>query len=241
MTITKMYEGAWNIDEGGVRFFLLEGEEKALLIDSGMQTKNAKEVAMEILEGEGEEHAQKPLLLINTHADRDHIASNYEFDSFYMHPAESVNYYKNGDEPGRMLAVYDKDVIELGDRPVEIVSLPGHTPGSIGILDVRAKVLYGGDGVQSGNIFMFGPMREMRAYVTSLEKLEAMAEDGKFTAIYPSHASIPVDPSILAPLKEAAEKVIRGEGEKTAMDMWGGNKVTLYKFEVAGFLRPLEA
>ena len=35
----------WAINEDGVRFFLLAGKEKALLIDSGMQTEDAKGIA----------------------------------------------------------------------------------------------------------------------------------------------------------------------------------------------------
>ena len=39
--IIPMNENTWRIEDGGVRFFLLAGEEKALLIDSGMNLKNA--------------------------------------------------------------------------------------------------------------------------------------------------------------------------------------------------------
>lgn len=36
------------------------------------------------------------------------------------------------------------DVIDLGNRPLEIIELPGHTPGSIGILDVKTRALFAG-------------------------------------------------------------------------------------------------
>ncbi len=39
-------ETAWRIEDSGhVRFFLLTGTKEALLIDSGMTVKNAKEIA----------------------------------------------------------------------------------------------------------------------------------------------------------------------------------------------------
>ena len=53
----------WRIEDNGVRFFVLEGTEKALLIDSGMQVHNAKEIA--------EGLTNLPLSLLNTHADPD--------------------------------------------------------------------------------------------------------------------------------------------------------------------------
>lgn len=42
MEIVKINENTWRIEDGGVRFFLLAGKEKALLIDSGMQIRNAR-------------------------------------------------------------------------------------------------------------------------------------------------------------------------------------------------------
>ncbi len=44
----KIDDSTYQYDEGGVRFFLLIGEKEALLIDTGMETRNAKELAMTI-------------------------------------------------------------------------------------------------------------------------------------------------------------------------------------------------
>ena len=75
--IIQMRENTWRIEDGGVRFFLLAGTEKALLIDSGMNVDNAREIAAGL--------TALPVSLLNTHADRDHIGSNQQFDAFYMH------------------------------------------------------------------------------------------------------------------------------------------------------------
>ena len=63
--IIKIDEKTYRIEDGMVRFFLLLGEKKALLIDSGMNTPEAKEIAESI--------TSLSLELLNTHADRDHI------------------------------------------------------------------------------------------------------------------------------------------------------------------------
>ena len=98
--IIQMNENTWRIEDGGVRFFLLTGTEKALLIDSGMMIQNAKEIA--------ESLTDLPISLLNTHADRDHIGSNEEFESFYMHPAEE-SVYRNSGKPGNIIPIQEGD------------------------------------------------------------------------------------------------------------------------------------
>jgi glyoxylase-like metal-dependent hydrolase (beta-lactamase superfamily II) len=45
--------------------------------------------------------------------------------------------------PTRLLA--DGDLIDLGDRTLEVLHLPGHTPGSMGLLDAANRILFTGD------------------------------------------------------------------------------------------------
>ena len=115
-------ERTWIFDEGGVRFFLLTGDEKALLIDSGMKTRNAKELARE--------YTDLPLFLLNTHADGDHTGSNAEFDRFFMHPAEGVNYYNKNGAKGDFDPVWDGDVLDLGTGPFRSSKCPGIRPAA---------------------------------------------------------------------------------------------------------------
>jgi glyoxylase-like metal-dependent hydrolase (beta-lactamase superfamily II) len=42
------------------------------------------------------------------------------------------------------------DVIDLGDRAFEVLHLPGHSPGSIGLLDCSAGILFSGDAAYDG-------------------------------------------------------------------------------------------
>ena len=86
--VIKINENSWRIEDSGVRFFLLTGTERALLIDSGMRIDNARDIA--------EELTDLPISLVNTHADRDHICSNEQFEEFYMHPAEERIYRRSG-------------------------------------------------------------------------------------------------------------------------------------------------
>ena len=208
--IIQMNQNTWRIEDNGVRFFLLTGTKKALLIDSGMQVHNAKEIAETLTE--------LPVELLNTHADIDHIGSIEQFASFYMHPAEAANYAKAGE--GRLIPVEDNDELDLGERVLRIIHLPGHTPGSIAVLDKSSRVLISGDPVQEhGRIFMFGENRNMDDYLNSLEKLNSMSSD--FDELWPSHADIPIRPEVISKLIEGTKKIMRREIDGTEEEFFG--------------------
>ena len=222
--IFKINESTWRIEDNGVRFFLLCGEEKAALVDTGMNAPNARVIA--------EGLTNLPLILINTHADPDHISGNGSFDEFYMSVAEEENYREHGGK-GKLLPVKEGDVIELGKRPLRIIDIPGHTPGSIAILDEKNRVLISGDTVQDGNIFMFGKFRNLDVYIQSLKHLGEFS--GQYDEIYPMHGTFPVGEELIGKLLEGAQEIKDGKAIGKAVDIFG-NQVTLYKFPYAGFL-----
>jgi glyoxylase-like metal-dependent hydrolase (beta-lactamase superfamily II) len=173
-----------------------------------------------------------PIILLNTHADPDHISGNNSFDSFYMHPDKEDNYRGHGGH-GIILPVKDNDIIDLGNRPLKIIFIPGHTPGSIAVLDINSRVLISGDTIQDGNIFMFNDRRNLPMYVESLKKLSKYAIE--FDTIYPSHGSFPVCPELIAKLIEGAEQIINRTAKGKVVGMFG-TPVMLYRFPYAGFL-----
>ena len=215
----------WRIEEQGVRFFILTGTEKALLIDSGMNVHNARDIA--------ESLTDLPVSLLNTHSDRDHIGSNGQFDQFYMSPAEEPHYREIGGT-GKLIPVKDGDIIDLGSRKLRIVDLPGHTAGSIAVLDIANRVLISGDPIQeNGRIFMFGNHRNMNDYIRSLEHLEQIRDE--FDEIWPSHASIPVKPELIQKLHAGAIDIRGGKYSGSTVEVFGKQTV-LYDIGFTAFL-----
>ncbi|MCQ2575213.1 MAG: MBL fold metallo-hydrolase [Treponema sp.] len=229
MEIIEINEHTCRFEDSGVRFFLLEGTKKALLIDSGMNTPEAAKIAASITE--------LPVELLNTHADPDHISGNGGFSQFYMSPAEEENLRSHGNN-GKIIPVSEGDIIDLGDRPLKIIDIPGHTPGSIAIIDVNNRALIAGDSVQNGNIFMFSERRNMKKYAESLKHLQKFTD--QFDEIYPSHGTFPVYNEQITKLIQGAEEINAGKASGNQIEMFG-NKVMLYKFDYAGFLCDLEA
>ncbi len=222
--VYRIDRNTWRIEDGHVRFYLFCGEERAALIDTGMNRPEAKALAEKI--------TSLPLILINTHADPDHISGNGAFEEFYMSPAEEEN-YRAHDGRGRLLPVREGDVIDLGDRPLRIIDIPGHTPGSIAVLDEKERILVSGDSVQDGNIFMFGRHRDLRRFAESLRHLEEFR--GQFDAVFPMHGSFPVTPDLIGKLIGGAEDILAGRTSAVPVSVHG-REVGLYRFDFAGFL-----
>ena len=222
--IIQMREDTWRIEDHGVRFFVLTGKERAIMIDSGMNTPNAEEIAESITD--------LPLMLLNTHVDIDHISGNASFDTVMMGMMEEELYRSKGGE-NAVIPLRHGDVIDLGERPLRIMDLPGHTPGSIAILDEKYRVLFSGDSIQAGRIYMFGAHRNMKRYIESMVEMKYHIDE--FDEIYPSHSEIPVKPDCIPKLVEAAKKIFDGQAEGTDVEVHG-KQIKLYQFEVAGFL-----
>ncbi len=222
----KIDENTWRIEDGSVRFYLLCGSQKAALIDTGMNYPEAKNLAESI--------TSLPLILINTHADPDHISGNGAFKEFYMSPKEEKN-YRAHKGTGKILPVHEGDVIDLGERDLMIIDMPGHTPGSIAILDKKYRVLISGDSVQNSHIFMYGERRNLDQYIKSLRHLAQF--DSLYDQIYPMHGSFPVQKDLISKLIEGAQEIKDGKAlaRATKVSIFGNN-VTFYKFDYAGFL-----
>jgi glyoxylase-like metal-dependent hydrolase (beta-lactamase superfamily II) len=70
--------------------------------------------------------------------------------------------------------VADGDVIDLGDRALEVVHLPGHTPGSAALFDRSTGVLFSGDVVYDGTLLDELPESSVDDYLDSMRRLLAL-------------------------------------------------------------------
>lgn len=86
--------------------------------------------------------------------------------------------------------VKEEDEIEIGDYVFEVVSIPGHTPGQIGLYDKNHKLFFGGDHILNSitpNIGFWGLEDNFLAiYFNSLAKVYYM----DIEYLFPSHRKI---------------------------------------------------
>ena len=144
-----------------------------------------------------------------------------------------MRYLRGGMNKEEIVPLHAGDVIDLGERELEIIDLAGHTPGSIAILDKVHRVLISGDSIQDGRIYMFGAHRNMEKYIETMEMLAK--HEGGFDVIYPSHSTFPVKPDLIPKLIEGAKQILAGQAAGTEVEVHG-NEIKLYQFEYAGFL-----
>ena len=106
--------------------------------------------------------------------------------------------------PGRAAPthfVQGGDEVDLGDRRFTLVDLPGHTPGSIGLIDHEEHALISGDAVYDGGLIDSLPESDVEAYVRTMERLRTLDVD----AVYPGHG----EPFGQPHLRALAEAYIR--------------------------------
>lgn len=224
-TAKKLGEDFYSIEEGGVRSFLVLGADKAMLVDTGMDGEGIREFAASLTD--------LPLMLVTTHADRDHTGGHRLFDETWMHPSEFELFREKSDSLIELLPLWGGDVIDLGSSKWEVILVPGHTPGSIALLDESGRLIVG-DSVQNGAVFMFGRGRNLDAFIASMEKLSKRAWE--FTELYPSHDTIPVPPTKIADMLNGAKLLKEGMGTPKEVDMPMPMPCREYDFGFAKFL-----
>ena len=143
---------------GGSQFmYLLEGEEKALLIDTGWGAGNLREFV--------EKLTSKPVLVTNTHGHLDHSGGNGEWESVMMLPGGEGDMFTCHRLPFDISKlpypnyehkiVHDGDVIDLGGRTIELMDISAHSNGSLAYLDRKNGYLFVGDELESAQVLMY--------------------------------------------------------------------------------------
>lgn len=224
----QIADGFYSIEQDYVRSFLVVGEQEALVIDAGLGS------------GELRKHIEGitklPLTVIFTHADGDHIGGAAQFCRRLMHPSEFENYMGRHQNTVPMEAVWEGDILDLGNYRFEVILIPGHTPGSIALLEKDKHFLIGGDSVQLGKIYMFGRGRNFPAYLSSMKKLQDRRKD--FHTVYASHDCLSVDAAIIPDLILAATKIMGGQIQGNEGELDSDKSIKCYRTDGVAFYAP---
>lgn len=224
-TTTQIAEGFYSLEqEKMVRAFLLIGDKQALLIDT-CKDGDLKEIVDEI--------TTLPVTVIFTHADGDHVGAAKFFERRFMHPSEFDHYKNKNEEVLPMEPIWEGDIVDIGTYRFEVILIPGHTPGSIALLEKEKSFLIGGDSIQTGGaIFMFGNGRNFEAFRASMKKLQGRIN--QFDVVYSSHNDLKVRPEIIHSLYTAAGKMLENKVAGEPSERFEG-KVKIYQTEDVAF------
>lgn len=217
--------------------YLILGDDKALLLDTGMGIDNIKNVV--------EALTDKEILILNSHTHFDHVGDNHRFKEVmvYDNPT-AVNNLKKGYtveelkphakgklfeklidtfdinnyyiKPSNPKAIADGDIINLGDRELKIIHTPGHSDDSIMLWDLKYNVLFTGDSYYPGPLYahftgdITGESR-LDVYAKSMDMVAKMVEYKGIKTLHPSHNEPVVDSKILKDVATGLQMLARGE------------------------------
>ncbi len=87
-------------------------------------------------------------------------------------PAAGFNLSRWALQPAPLTATLaEGDVIDLGDRRFRVLHLPGHSPGSVGLLDEADGTLLSGDAIYEGGLVDDIPGASVPEYLVTMERL----------------------------------------------------------------------
>ena len=182
--VRQLRPGCYALEDERVRQFLFTGGGEALLIDTGFPDSHVAETVRRLVSG--------PVRVVLTHGDMDHTGGVGDFPCCYLHPAD----WAMAEGARQLLPLREGDMFSCGDWRLEVIEIPGHTPGSVALFDRAHRLLLPGDSVQKdGPIFLFGAHRDVPEYIRSLRKL--LAWRGRVDEILPCHHDCPIDPGYL--------------------------------------------
>ena len=104
----------------------------------------------------------------------------------------------------------DGDVIDLGNRKLEVVYTPGHSPDSICLLDRNARLLWTGDTFYPAAIYIHLPGSDLDAFIKSYERMIALSSH--YDRLLPSHNEPYVQKAALERVLQAAQDIRAGKG-----------------------------
>ena len=221
---------------GAPWMYLIEGEDTAMLIDTGFGIGNLKGLIREII-------GEKTLVVVNTHAHVDHCYGNFQFEKVYCHEFEApyLEAKRNPhvwdylfDEKGKnRWCWFDKsDIIpfknyeivpcpeghrfKLGkDHEVELIFLGGHSAGHAAYLDHKERILFCGDDFLSMRVGLSGPKEGMPygeyatipAFLREVEKLAGRVSE--FDALFPGHFILDIDSRAVFAMRDTLRRVVK--------------------------------
>ncbi|MDE6203279.1 MAG: MBL fold metallo-hydrolase [Lachnospiraceae bacterium] len=221
-----MDEGTWIISfmNGTENMYLLEGDEKALLIDTGYGAGNLRAFV--------EKLTDKPVLVANTHFHPDHAGGNGEFERVFVSPGwetDAPSVYGEGAVPFDLaklpfadyekITVGDGYIFELGGRKVEVlVAAPAHCNSSLFFLDREHRMLFTGDEYESAQTLMYDNSRNPEAPYNVKERLDNLKANGErlkgleksYDFLFPNHNGCPIAKEYLNQYIELVDGVYAG-------------------------------
>lgn len=171
--------------------YLFIGQEKGLLIDSGATIEGGFSL-VELIR----DITDLPILLAHSHGHSDHRLGD---DAFRNQEAMSVldvgssavqNYFGFSNWPN------EPSSIDLGDREIELLPIPGHSDDDLAFYDAQSKVVVTGDTLYPGRLYV----SDWLEYRKSIIRLAEWVSQKSVSFIMGTHIEMSATPNLDYPI-----------------------------------------
>lgn len=168
--------------------FLLFGEQRALLLDTGATPDPAFFPLRRTVDALIEERlgAGAPLVVTHTHGHGDHVAGDGQFadrpNTTVVDAAldDVVAFFGLPDWPDGTAE------LELGGRVLDVIPGPGHQSAAVVFHDRNTGLLFTGDSLYPGRLYVF----DWAAYAATVDRLLAFCESRRVTHVLGCHIEL---------------------------------------------------
>ncbi len=210
-------------DSDNDKMFLIRGSKGFALVDTGMGRGELRRYVEQYTGG-------LPITVILTHSHGDHIGQLDKFiaeSDAYIGPGDyeaTAAFLKRagaaqGDIDKHLKRIPDGGTVDLGDRSLIVYAAPGHTPGSLVVLDPATGNLFSGDSFGSNSptipdaLWMQWSQVPLDVYLAVVKSVRASL-GGRVQAMMTGHNDHPLlGPAYLDNLETALQRLMdEGEG-----------------------------
>ncbi len=183
----------------GPFIYLLFGQDKVLMQDTG--TVGGIQIGPLVygliddwLAANGKESIE--LIVSHSHSHTDHYANDGQFTGqpdttvVALSPTAVANFFGITDWPTQIVE-YD-----LGGRIVDVIPIPGHQTAHIALYDRQTGVLFTGDTLYPGRLYIF----DFPAYLASIQRLVDFTADKPGCHVLGTHIEMSTTPGVDFPL-----------------------------------------
>lgn len=221
-------------DIADTAMYLVNGDEKSLLIDTGVGVGSLKEIV--------ESLTDKPVIVVLTHGHVDHAMGSNEFEQVYMSELDQKVYEKHstlsarkdcvrssmayGGDKTLLESIKDSDYLEpkkiseflplnvgddfdLGGIHALILEGKGHTPGTVTILLPELRTLLLGDACNSFTYLFDYNSSTVEEYMELLKILK-LKTDGKYDRVLLCHGSGEGNVNLIESAIEVCQDIMEG-------------------------------
>jgi hydroxyacylglutathione hydrolase len=181
--------------------YLFFGEERALLEDTGSGHPETARVVMGVMSRWLKHNKREsiPLVVTHSHSHGDHTAGDSQFQR--MKGVTMVPLDVAGMQRFFGIRKWPEDTgqIDLGHRAIDVIPIPGHDVLSIALYDRQTGILFSGDSLYPGRVFV----RDFDAFVRSNQRLVDFTRGKVVTHILGCHIEQSTTPFLDYPVGTA--------------------------------------